>query len=286
MRPRITLQIMAAVHLGAAFAGAQAQPPTAGVVGYVLSVRGAWLVGSRADAAASGRALNAGEMVRAGPAPWRDHEIVIVLRDGGAVRYRCADAPEAHPVPEAWNCARPIGLTARARGALHARVLDAVMNHFGAHATRPTSLVSRGILDRDLREAVTLLLDGALDVRDALSALPAGEYELTLAPIQVDGAAVKRLAEPATARLAWDPTAPRLLGSPGLRPGLYELGMVGSSDVAWILVCAGPKCASTRAEFQEVRDLTAQWRGQVAAPDTRAFVRAALDLLSRRDPGA
>jgi hypothetical protein len=177
-------------------------------------------------------------------------------------------------------------LAALAYVPLHTRILDAVMTHFGRHATRPTSLVSRGILDRDLREAVAILDSAGLDLSDALSALPAGEYAVTLIPIQVDGAVVRESGTPASARLTWDPRAPIALPRIAVQPGLHELGMTGGSDVAWVLICAGPGCDTVRGEFEQVRDITSQWAGQVSASDARAFVRAALDLLSRRASGS
>jgi hypothetical protein len=272
--------------LGALAGPAAAQQRAEGVVGYVLSVRGDWVIGRGAEPAASGRALLTGDTIRAGRTPTDGREIVLVLRDGGAVRYRCADAPSARPTPGSWNCAQPIGVKPQARSPVHARVLDAVMNHFRKHASRPASLVSRSILDPDLREAVAVLREGGPDLRDALSALPAGDYELTVTAIQVDGAVVRRIGAPATARLTWDPRTPRTLESPGIQPGLHELGMVGGSDVAWVLVCAGAGCDSVRGRFQEVRELASLWAGQVSAPDARAFLRAALDLFARQGSGS
>jgi len=254
-------------------------------VGYVLSVRGDWRAGPPAEPVASGRTLLPGDTIHAGRPPWRGHEIVIVRREGGAVRYRCADSPVAEPTPAAWDCSRPIVLAPLAHVPLHARILDAVMSHFGRHATRPTSLVSRGILDRDLREAVAILHNDGLDLSDALPALPAGEYDFTLVPIQVDGAVVRETGVPATSRLAWDPRAPVALPRIGLQPGLHELSMTGGSDVAWVLICAGARCDTVRAEFEQVREITSRWAGQVSASDARAFVRAALDLLSYRATG-
>lgn len=289
MRSRLSLPANAAKVLflvGVASGPMRAQERNAGVVGYVLSVHGDWLVGPRAQITSSGRALLPSDTLRAGRPPWRGYEIVIVLRDGTAVRYRCVDTPSAKPVPERWNCAIPIGLAKRAAAPLHGRILDAVMNHFGEHPSRPTSLVSRSILNADLREAVTILQDGGLELSDALSALPADEYGFTLTPILVDGGVVERVGEPTTARLAWDPRAPRALRVPGLQPGLYELGLVGASDVAWVLVCAGAGCDAVRTQFREVGDMAARWAGQVAAPDVRAFIRAALDLLSRQRTGS
>ena len=288
MRPPLRLlasALTACLLASVASGSARAQEGTTGVLGYVLSVRGEWFVRSRAQVMSSGRSLQAGDTIRAGRTPWRGNEVVIVLRDGTAIRYQCADPPPAKPRPEAWDCARPIALATRAAAPLHARILDAVMNHFGEHPARPTSLVSRSILDPDLREAVAVLKEDGLDLGDALSALPADEYGFTLTPIQVDGAAVRRIGEPTTARLAWDPRAPQALRTPGLQPGLYELGMVGASDVAWVLVCVGDGCDAVRAQFHDVGDMATRWAGQVAAPDVRAFVRAALDLLSRQRTG-
>jgi hypothetical protein len=261
-----------------------AQASNEPAAGYVLSVRGQWRIG--AEAAASGRTLSAGDTVRAGQAPWRGHEIVLVLRSGDATRYRCVENPAARPAPEAWDCSRPIAIPRSASSSLSARMLDAVMNHFGKHASRPASLVSRGILDRDLREAVATYRDGRLDLTDALSPMPAGDYSLTLLPIEVDGAVVRRKGEAVHVRLSWDPRAPVPLAVPGLSTGLHELGMDGSSDVAWLLVCASSGCDAIRSEFAAVRELTAQWAGQVSSSDVRAFVRAALDLLRQRTAGS
>jgi len=289
MCPRFSFPaIIGAVSLfvGALPTAARAQERAEGVVGYVLSVRGDWRAGSLTEPAASGRTLLLGDTIHAGRPPWRSYEIIIVGREGRAVRYRCDDAPAAEPTPAAWDCSRPIVLAPLAHVPLHARILDAVMSHFGRHATRPTSLVSRGILDRDLREAVAIQHNDGLDLSDALSALPAGEYDLTLVPIQVDGAVVRESGAPVTARLAWDPRAPIALPGIGLRPGLNELGMTGGSDVAWVLICAGTRCDSVRAEFEQLREITSQWAGQVSASDARAFVRAALDLLSHQASGS
>jgi hypothetical protein len=258
----------------------QETPPT--VLGYVLSVRGEWFVGSGQQATHSGRALQKGDTIRAGRKPWRGNEIVIVLRDGAAVRYSCADAPPTQPRPEAWDCARPVALSAARSTPLASRMLDAVMHHFGEHPSRPASLVSRSILDPDLRESVALLQNGTLDLRDALSALPADDYGFRLTAIQVDRGVVTQTGEPTVARLSWDPRAPRPLNTPGLQPGLYELGIVGASDVAWILVCAGNDCDAMRTQFHEVSQMATRWAGQVSAPDARAFVRSALDFLQRQ----
>lgn len=289
MRSRFGLPIMimeaAPLLVGALAAPVRAQERAVGVVGYVLSVRGDWHAGSPAEPAVSGRALLLGDTIRAEFPPWGGHEIVIVRREGGAVRYRCADVPVADPIPAAWDCSRPIVLAPPAHVPLHARILDAVMSHFGRHATRPTSLLSRGILDREVREAVAILQSRALDLGDALSALPAGEYDATLVPIRVDGAVVSRSGPSVTARLIWDPRTAVALAGIELQPGLHELTITGGSDVAWVLICAGAGCDSVRAEFEQVRDIASQWTGQVSASDARAFVRAALDLLSREASG-
>lgn len=279
------LAALAALLVGVTPGFSAAQERNDRVLGYVLSVRGEWIVGGRASVVSSGRAVLAGDTIRAGRPPWRGYEIVVVQRDGAALRYRCADAPAAKPLPEAWNCARPIALSTRTGAPLHGRILDAVMHHVGEHPARPASLVSRSILDPDLREAVVVLGDSGLLMGDALATLPADEYGFTLTPIRVDNSVVDRVGEPITARLAWDPNAPRALRTPALQPGLYELRMVGASDVAWVLICAGTGCDAIRAEFREVRDLAGRWGGQVPAPDMRAFVRAALDLLSRPRTG-
>ena len=96
--------------VGALAARVRAQERAEGVVGYVLSVRGDWRAGSLAEPAASGRTLSISDTIRAERPPWRGHEIVIVRREGRAVRYRCADVPPAEPTPAAWDCARPIVL--------------------------------------------------------------------------------------------------------------------------------------------------------------------------------
>jgi len=272
--------------VGALAARVRAQERAEGVVGYVLSVRGDWRAGSLAEPAASGRTLSISDTIRAERPPWRGHEIVIVRREGRAVRYRCADVPPAEPTPAAWDCSRPIVLAPPTTIPLHARILDAVMSHFGGHATRSTSLVSRGIPDRDLREAVAILHEGSLDLSDALSALPAGKYDFTLVSIKVDDAVVSRSGAPETASLTWDPRTPVALSRIRLQPGLHELGMTGGSDVAWVLICTGAGCDSVRAEFEQVREIASQWTGQVSASDVRAFVRAALDLLSRGASGS
>jgi hypothetical protein len=274
----VPLLVRASAVLLAAAVPIDGQTANPSVAGYVLSVRGPWTIGTSAEAAASGRTLTAGDTIRAGPAPWRGNEIVLVLRSGSATRYRCVESPPTPATPESWNCAHPIVVARPTGPSLTTRMLDAVMNHFGKHASRPASLVSRGILDRDLRESVATLRDEHLDLSDALAAIPAGDYNITLAPIEVAGAVVQRKGAVIDRRLSWDPRTPTPVAGTGMAAGLYELGMDGSSDVAWVLVCAS-NCDAVRAEFASVRDLTVQWSGHVSASDVRAFVRAALDLL-------
>lgn len=253
------------------------------VAGYVLSVRGDWRVGGTPESVASGRTLRSGDTILAGREPRQGNEIVIVLRNGDAARYRCVDTVPARALPESWDCTRPIVVPRLSGVPMRSRILDAVMSHFGKHASRPASLVSRGMLDPDLREAVAVQSGNVLDLTDALSAVPAGEYQLKFVPIAVEGAQVRKSGEALDRRVAWDPRAPMPVDATGLKAGLHELGIEGSSDVAWIMVCVRPDCGRLRTEFESIREITSQWSG-ISSSDVRAFVRAALDMLWRRSP--
>jgi len=90
--------------------------------------------------------------------------------------------------------------------------------------------------------------------------------------------------------LDWDPGAPSTVLIQGLKPGVYEVGMLSrkgaeqafkeSGPEAWILLCSAKDYSDAAASFQRAVSVTKNW-GQTVSPErSRAFLRADLTELA------
>jgi hypothetical protein len=251
-------------------------------VGYVLAVRGEWRVKtSPPQRIAAGRALGAADTIVAGPAPWEDRQITIVWRDGTAVTHVCAEPASLASTRNGWECTKPIPGHAPASESVFHRIVEAVMDHFGGHPVRPTSLLSRGdelAPDGAVTDAVLLVRNGELDVAPAFARVEAGDYDLTFLEIQLNSTGAVPHGTPVHVSYAWTPGTPSTLRAEVMRPGLYELRVQDAQ--AWILVCGTETWEQARLEYQRAASLAEAWGRAVSPQDARSFLRATLGLLA------
>jgi hypothetical protein len=132
---------------------------------------------------------------------------------------------------------------------------------------------------QDLKEAVTPLFGGELDLSPALESLDAGSYFVRLERI---GAA----ASPGQVfPLQWVPGTPARLPRSAAAPGLYKLLLVRSNGEpagteSWILVAASSDAVRLASSFRQAVEATASWANEMDADAARPLLRAYLQSLA------
>lgn len=250
-------------------------------VGFILKVKGEWLLNGKTVAA--GQTLPPGGKIyhsqqKPSESPPLDYITVIFL--DGKTESRSWDKIES------WN--DPIQLPAAQREAPSRwqRIVIAVMGVFPGHPEKYAQMSVRGST-AGLRDAVVDSNNGQLNLSPAFKQMSKGRYLLLFEPIGETKASVEKAAsEPIP--FYWDPRAPQTLSVDGLRPGLYQLSRLGvqSEDHlpvgtrAWVLVSDHARYEETATAFQDGVILTEQWK-EAPADAARSFLRAYLDFLAR-----
>lgn len=251
-------------------------------VGVITSVDGTWFRAAPGTPAVEpgNRVFRADSLsIRAGFTA-RKH-IGAVLRGGRHVVFTCPARGRCDQAFVPADSLRERSLVPRAWAAL----VDGVYALFSVdQPAYAHGLVREG---PGADEAVLRLRNGAVDVAPVLRGARTGSYLLRFRPAgaEMGGGA----ADPVYA--TWEEGREEVpVAVPRLAPGLYEVEVrpAGAAErpgaAAWVLVAAEGFEAREQA-FRGVQELVAGWSG-ASASEKRAFLRAALDCLSRGDPAA
>jgi hypothetical protein len=262
-------------HLAAGLA----QQPDAATV---LLVQGDWFVyiGNKPQArVAQGDWYPAKAVIRV-QAPAESNSIVLVDRNlKPIVNRRCGDSLN--------ECVRPIVVP---EPIVRTSVLERSAGFFRGVYTSlfeghwRSSLAEIRTSSLDLDDGVVeLARDGRVDLGPSLHALPPGEVVVEFWPIDRGGApgskAVDKLTIASTPSAGW--TVAR-----GIRPGLYELRVVGlnslqvSGATAWVLVVNPDRAAAARMTYRDAVAIAREWPRDVPQGTIQAFLRACLTQLS------
>ncbi len=137
------------------------------------------------------------------------------------------------------------------------RIVTAVMGVFPGHPEKFAQTSVRGSAT-NLQDAVVDLNDGQLDLRPTFKRMKKGSYVLLFrsadrTKLSGEEGAFKPLP------FVWDPSAPLPLRVNRLRPGLYELSLLGgrsedqqsTGSKAWVLVSDHAHYEQTATAFQQ-----------------------------------
>ena len=248
--------------------------------GYVLEIRGGWVLNRDAGAKLSkGSRLNVGSVITPSDPTDGGSYIVIVDRGGNIFERRaCSNAGE---------CARPIRLPASA-GTGPSTLSRVVAAAFGLITPDPGKfavLMSRGA---DLQEAVLKLDAQKLDLAQVFRNMPGDRYFVRFEKI---GKGQKAEAKPLELEFDWDSQKPAPLGAGGLAPGLYKVSVrevsllapeedEPSGNDAWVLVAAPKDYAKAAPSFDAALKVTKQWGDKVRQNSVRQFLRATLEFIT------
>lgn len=248
--------------------------------GYVLDVRGDWLLNGNAKLS-KGSSLGVGGVITAADPSDGGSYIVVADRGGNIFERRaCANGGE---------CASPIRLpsTARASQSYLARVMGAAMRLVASQPGKYAAFISRSG-GGDLREAVVKLDAQRLDVRQVFENMPGDRY---LVRFESLGQGRKAGAKPLEVEFDWDSRKPAPLGAKDIGPGLYrvtvrEVSLLApeegepSGNEAWVLVARPRGYAKAAPSFDAALKVTRQWGEQVRQNSVRQFLRATLEFIT------
>jgi len=159
-----------------------------------------------------------------------------------------------------------------------ARLWAAVIPVIQGHGDAFVAAVSRE-WGQDLREAVTPLQGGQLDLTAAIESLDPGSYFVRLERLGTS-------AQPGRALpLQWAPGAPARFSSAGVSPGLHKLLLVRDNGdptgvESWILIAAPADYDRFASDFRQAMAATASLAQQMDADATRPVLRAYLKSLA------
>ncbi len=254
---RRTVAALVALAAGSVGARPLAAAPAAGSVGFVLDVRGDWVVeGGMGGKLRVGQALAAGATIRAAP-PQPQWRLVIALANGTTLARSCDPVErcrEALVLPD--STAEQPGFWGRAKAAAAAL--------FGHPPERFAATLARGAAASD---GVALLEAGTLHLDSILGDLPAGRYAVSLKSIEPAGAAAVVRDMPLALSEA---AVGARIEVPGLAPGLYEMTVRAETNPdeatsAWVLALGSARHRQGREAYDAARATAARWDGSPAA---------------------
>ena len=256
--------------------GARAQQ----LFGYVLDIRGGWVLNRNAGAKLSkGSKLLVGSVIT--PSDPTDGGSYIVVVDRGGNIFERRDCGNAR------DCARPIRLPASAGTSPSAlsRVMGAVFGLITPDPGKYATFASRGA---DLQEAVLKLDAQKLDLAQVFRNMPGDRYFVRFEKV---GKGQKAEAKPQEWEFDWDSQKPAPLGAEGLAPGLYKVSVrevsllapeegEASGNEAWVLVANPKGYAKAAPSFDAALKMTKQWGDKVRQNSVRQFLRATLEFIT------
>jgi hypothetical protein len=266
----------AAVLLLCCAQGARAQQ----TFGYVLEIRGDWVLNRNAGAKLSkGSRLSVGNVIT--PSDPSDGGSYIVIADRGGNIFERRDCSNG------GECARPIRLPASVATSPSAlsRVFVAVVGIVASDPGKYASFVSRGA---DLQEAVLKLDAQKLDLAQVFRNMPGDRYFVRFERMDKGP---KAEAKPLELEYEWDSQKPAPLGAGSLAPGLYKVSVrevsllapeedEPSGNEAWVLVATPKGYAKAAPSFDAALKMTKQWGDKVRQSSVRQFLRATLEFIT------
>jgi len=248
-------------------------------IGYVLEVRGNWLLNDESTPLSVGKKLPAGGKITIKPGDENSAGIVIVNNTGGVLfQRRCRVKGE---------CDQTIQLPPQPRNdkPVWSQIVKATMEILWRESKKFTSFISKG--NESMVDGIVGLEDGKIDVSHIFARMPEKEYLLKLKPLLPE-----RKIEPALLSFTWRGENPARIKLDGIDPGLYELQQWNSEyqgpvAEAWVLIVNSADYRKKIAAYQESQPLIDQLRGQskdgkqvVAKETIRNFLRAYLYSLA------
>lgn len=248
--------------------------------GYVLDVRGEWLLNGGAKLS-KGSSLGVGGVITAADPSDGGSYIVIADRAGNIFERRACN--------NGGECARPIRLpnTAGAGQSYVSRMVGAAMRLWTSQPGKYVAFISRSG-GADLQEAVVRLDARQLDVSPVFRNMPGDRYFVRFEGIGKGPAAG---AKPLEVEFEWNSERPAPLGAKDLGPGLYrvtvrEVSLLApeegepSGNEAWVLVTTARDYRKAAPSFEAALNVTRQWGDKVRQTSVRQFLRATLEFIT------
>ncbi len=250
--------------------------------GYVLDVRGDWMLNSSAKLS-KGSAVTVGGVVTT-PAPTDGGSYIVIADRTGNIfdRRNCGNSGE---------CSKPIKIPASsgAEQSLTSRIIGAAMALVSNDPAKYASLVSRGT---DLQEAVVKLEGDRIDLSSVFKNMQGDRYLLRFERMS-KRVNISRGRSPQPLEFSWDPKKPQPLVAKELVPGLYKVSLLevsllesdaGAHDPtgneAWVLVAGPDQYPKASSTFDAATKVTKQWGANVRQNTAREFLRASLDFIN------
>jgi hypothetical protein len=138
---------------------------------------------------------------------------------------------------------------------------------------------SRG-MEESLTDAVVPEQAQNIDLEPAFRDMSAGQYWLTLAPLNPPAAAGRPL------EIRFSPHSPVMVPAANLKPGLYRVLLVDKSGApagsdCWILISSTESYPATSDAFRRATEMSAKWPEDMDSSAVRALLRAYLESLVR-----
>ncbi len=231
--------------------------------GYVLDVRGDWMLNSSAKLS-KGSAVTVGGVVTT-PAPADGGSYIVIADRTGNIfdRRNCGNSGE---------CSKPIKIPASSgtEQSLTSRIIGAAMALVSNDPAKYASLVSRGT---DLQEAVVKLEGDRIDLSSVFKNMQGDRYLLRFERMS-KRVNISRGRSPQPLEFSWDPKKPQsLLESDA---GAHD----PTGNEAWVLVAGPDQYPKASSTFDAATKVTKQWGANVRQNTAREFLRASLDFIN------
>jgi hypothetical protein len=253
--------------------------------GYVLDVRGDWVLNSSAKLS-KGSSVTVGGVITT-PSPNDGGTYIVIADRNGNIfdRRNCSNSGE---------CNKPIKIPAASGGeqSLASRIIGAAMALVSNEPAKYASLVSRGT---DLQEAVVKLEGDKIDLSAVFKNMQGEGYLLRFEQMSKKKNN-SRDRSPKPLKFNWDPKKPQALVVNELAPGLYKVSLLevsllesdgGAHDPtgneAWVFVARPDQYSKASATFDAATNVTRQWGTNVRQNTVREFLRASLDFINAQN---
>lgn len=238
-------------------------------VAFVLAVFGEWVLEDMpAHSLKLGQGLPAGGRVRTTEPQTRHTYITIALLNGNEMTRSCEEpdgCSVAIVLPESIGKSRSLGR----------RIVEAVRKLFAHEPEAYVCPIGRG--RGELREAVVELVDGKVDLAQAVSDMGSGRQLYQLTALGGDSS------DPFALAIDRNGNAEAPLVRVG--PGIYQLQVLDRQRrtpvgiQSWVLVASPARYPELLRRFSEARSLVDDWSPNVRPNVVRSFLRAFLRSL-------
>jgi len=243
------------------------------VVAHVLDVKGEWHLQGANGLVVGGEGLIAGARIMAGSN--RAGDSITIVRDDNMSRQRTmCDGTATNP------CRNPIVVEGASSAAPTSQLKNIVQSAIAVLLSRPPAIGSHYALTltrgnetvREWEGVAALDLAQGLELPPPPADMPAGRYTVSIARAG-EASPATELDAVLTSEGIWRPL-------PLKATGLYEVAIANADgeQVAngMLLVVPAAQYPAMRAEFDQMKSLTATWSGPGARADEHLFLRAFL----------